>query len=928
MRNDIPAPLFDDLAESASVDVVQDPVSLALVERDGSCERKLPQAIARPKNPSEIAAIYEWSRARGIVPVFRGGGTGQAGSSLTTSLLVDLGFHFRDATFDQESQLITAGSAATIAQVEELLLPWERTLGLNPHLANRSLGGLFASQSPAETGPRNPLYSRVASMDFVTSSGFITTSHGGSPTPSIPASHGSNPTYRKPIDPFHQYPGCKPQPPGAMATPWSHLAGTNGLAGVSTRFVLTTINKPRVTETLLVSGDSLGAIQGLCHRLEGLRPSSIHIIDKRLIRLALGAVTEPWLDWADSSGNWAMFCRFECNDPGQSNWLRAKALDAANGLDVNFLKDPLANLAETSVIRCLRRGIMGTGSPNTWRCGWNDFSIPLEHLPATTEAINEMLHTHGVSAGWEHCVTSGRTHIWPVGSTLNHWSVEKASEIGKAIAELVLGANGGFALDHGLGCARRTWEDLLPKKLREYQETFKLRMPAKTRDSNVNGISAGASRSATAKHALSKSPFGGKACTGCGECRSLNPAKRFCPVNAIITGDDATPRSKAYMAEWFFGQENAQSEAVSRISGLCNQCRMCETECPSGLDIPGMMLEIRQSHAANSGVDRSTWLFGQVEIISLFARSLSYLFNPIMNTLPIRIILEKLFGIARQRKLPAFSRHTFIQLASKIRKHSRTGSGHPKIAYFVDVFANHHDTSIGMSFLKLVEDLGFDIVVPPRQKGSGMGPLVQGDRERALESCKRHVHVFAELAREGCAIVCTEPTAALFLRKELPRLLPTEDARLVASRAIEAMEWLSKILGQGHRFKARPIRTTRVSYHIPCHVKALSANPPGFRILAEHGLMKVEALDVSCSGMAGPWGMIATNYQDSLRIGKPMLDMWKSSSAQVGATECSSCRMQMEHVSDRNVRHPIQLLAWSLGLIDIPDLHSQGYAGS
>lgn len=57
--------------------------------------------------------------------------------------------------------------------------------------------------------------------------------------------------------------------------------------------------------------------------------------------------------------------------------------------------------------------------------------------------------------------------------------------------------------------------------------------------------------------------------------------------------------------------------------------------------------------------------------------------------------------------------------------------------------------------------------VPEGQVGCGMAPLAQGDVDYARAALRQNIRVFADLAREGYPIICSEPTAALFSNKML-----------------------------------------------------------------------------------------------------------------------------------------------------------------
>jgi Fe-S oxidoreductase len=76
----------------------------------------------------------------------------------------------------------------------------------------------------------------------------------------------------------------------------------------------------------------------------------------------------------------------------------------------------------------------------------------------------------------------------------------------------------------------------------------------------------------------------------------------------------------------------------------------------------------------------------------------------------------------------------------------------------------------------------------------------------------------------------------------------------------------------------------------------------------------VKRLDHGCSGMAGTFGLKKRNYRNSLRAGWNLISAIRNSTVQVGTTECSACKMQMEQGTTKPTLHPIKLLALSYGL--------------
>ena len=70
--------------------------------------------------------------------------------------------------------------------------------------------------------------------------------------------------------------------------------------------------------------------------------------------------------------------------------------------------------------------------------------------------------------------------------------------------------------------------------------------------------------------------------------------------------------------------------------------------------------------------------------------------------------------------------------------------------------------------------------------------------------------------------------------------------------------------------------------------------------------------------MAGTFGLSRKNHERSLKIGAPLLDAVVAENFSVAASECSACRLQMEHPGAKPVTHPLKLIAAAYGLIPAP----------
>jgi len=46
-----------------------------------------------------------------------------------------------------------------------------------------------------------------------------------------------------------------------------------------------------------------------------------------------------------------------------------------------------------------------------------------------------------------------------------------------------------------------------------------------------------------------------------------------------------------------------------------------------------------------------------------------------------------------------------------------------------------------------------------------------------------------------------------------------------------------------------------------------------------------------------------------VEIASPMINKLNTSEADYGVTDCPTCRMQMEHLSSKKIKHPVEVLS-------------------
>src|SRR5262249_11648323 len=411
----------------------------------------------------------------------------------------------------------------------------------------------------------------------------------------------------------------------------------------------------------------------------------------------------------------------------------------------------------------------------------------------------------------------------------------------------------------------------------------------------------------------------GHSCNGCGTCRTESPCQRMGPIVRATHDEAATPRAKANLMRHLLHPDTDPhllcSDEVRAVADLCVNCKMCAVECPAHVNIPKLMLEAKAANVAEHGMDRSDWVLARTESFARLGSTFSAFTNAALGSRTIRWMLEKIFGVSRKRRLPGSAHRSFPRPAARGGWTTPPRPGRPRVAYFVDVFANYNDPTIAEAVVAVLHHNGIEVYVPPGQWGCGMAPLAHGDVEMARETVQHNVRILADLAREGYPIVCSEPTAALMLRQDARDLLDDPDVALVADATVELTAYLWGLHRQGRLgTEFRPLNFA-VGHHVPCHLKALGRSPAGPALLELIPGLRVHTIDVSCSGMAGTFGLQAENYEVSRQAGRPMLDELGRPRVLFGSTECSTCRLQMEDGGGKRTLHPVQYLALAYGYL-------------
>ena len=358
-----------------------------------------------------------------------------------------------------------------------------------------------------------------------------------------------------------------------------------------------------------------------------------------------------------------------------------------------------------------------------------------------------------------------------------------------------------------------------------------------------------------------------------------------------------------------------KTEDVKQIVDLCFQCKLCYIKCPYtpgdhewSIDFPRLMARAKAQEVKKQGVSFGDRLLGNPDLLGKIGTAASPIANWANENPLNRQLLQSLAGIHKDKKLPAFASKTF---AAQFSAHKQPVQGEPsaKIAFFSTCYVNYNDPQIGLDTLEVMARNNVEVSFA-YERCCGMPLWHNGDMQSAIEQARKNVADLLRFVNDGRTIVATNPTCSQMIRVEYPRLLGTDDAKKVAAKTSDPMEFLARLAAEGKLNKNFKTGAGQVSYHMPCHLRAQNVGYKTRDVLALLPDTTIKVVE-ECSGHDGTWAMKTENFEQSLKWGRRAFDAMSEGDPKVTCSDCPLAAIQIEQGAGRRPMNPMQILAKS-----------------
>jgi len=568
-----------------------------------------------------------------------------------------------------------------------------------------------------------------------------------------------------------------------------------------------------------------------------------------------------------------------------------------------------------------------------------DCAVPLPHLADYTERLNAIFARHGTRGTMYAHASEGCLHVRPV---LN-LKLEKDVKAMRAIAEetfaMVREYKGSHSGEHGDGLVRSEFhQSMFGERIIADFRAVKHRFdpgnvlnPGKIVDAPKMDDRAlfrfpPDYRVDEFKTALDWSAYPGagggfqgavEMCNNNGACRKLEGGV-MCPSYRATRDEKDVTRGRANTLRLAIsgqlGPDALASDEMMDTLKLCVSCKACRHECPTGVDMAKMKIEVLAARVAKHGLSLRDRLVGYLPHYAGLAARFAPLANWRNRSPILRTLFETFAGISSRRALPVWRRDVFDPAAEAM------GPSHGReVVLFADTFNRSFERENLDAALRVLVAGGYRVHLP-RPAGGGR-PLCCGRTflsaglvDNARAELDRLVETYAPFAARGVPIVGLEPSCLLTLRDELLSLRSDDAAKSVSAQALLFEEFLVSEAEAGQlQLPLGPV-AAKALVHGHCHQKSFGAFKAVEQVLRLVPGLDVETIESSCCGMAGAFGYGADTYQASIDMAELSLlpAIRRADAATLIVADGTSCRHQIKDGAERGALHVACVLAMSL----------------
>ena len=954
---------LEEIGNKLSGSLVYDDLHKALYATDASVYRKIPLAVAYPKDEKDLQILIEFATSNHVTLIPRTAGTSLAGQCVGEGIIVDVSKHFTTIlAFDELNKTITVEPGVVRDELNLFLKPFGLFFGPNTSTSNRCMiGGMVGNNSSGSTSIKYGVTrDKVLQIDGVLSDGSFASfkelnSKEFKLKTQIKSLEGS--IYASIYSELSQE-LVQQEIKNQFPKPSIHRRNTGYAVDELLDFDLFGGKDDTINIAKLLSGSegTLVFSTAITLQLDALQPKESVIIASHFnsIKESLKATVlamnhelyacelmdKVILDCTKNNREQAKNRFFIQGDPeailmfevsgDTKEEAQKKADELISELNINNFgyhhpKVVGENIKRMFNLRKAGLGLLGNiiGDKKAVAC-IEDTAVDLNDLPNYIDEFTKIMDKYQQKAVYYAHAGAGELHLRPILNLKKSEDVSLFRKITTETAQLVKKYQGSFSGEHGDGIVRAEFIPLMIGEtnyqlLRRIKKSFdpnnvfnkgkitdafpmdkSLRYSIDRKEPEIKTIQDFSDNQGILKLA--------EKCNGSGDCRKpASAGGAMCPSYRATKDEKDTTRARANTLREFLTNSKRSNkfnhQELKEVFDLCLSCKACASECPSNVDVAALKSEFLYQYQEENGYSFRNSMFANNVKYNKIGSLFPSLTNLVLNT----YVTKSIMGISLKRSVPKLTPKTLKSWHKK-----QTHSSSKKIIYvFCDEFTNFYDTEIGKDTVIVLKRLGYNPTFIKHPE-SGRSFISKGFLKEAKDIANKNVSIFKDLITNKTPLIGIEPSAILTFRDEYIRLADdVNSAKIIAKNTFTIEEFLQNEFEKGNiRTNQFTTEKKSIKIHGHCHQKALSSTHATFSILNIPENYSPTIMNTGCCGMAGSFGYEKEHYKISMQVGEDTLfpKIRNTSKETEIIASGTSCRHQILDGTNRYAKHPITVL--------------------
>ena len=941
------------LEKDITGEVLSKPFDLGRYSTDASIYQIMPAGVVVPKEPEDVRKVFTFAAAQGVSVLPRGGGTSQCGQTVGQGIVIDHSKYLNEIyDLDVENRRCTVAPGIVLDTLNRALKPHDLWFPVDVSTSSRAtIGGMTANNSCGSRSIRYGLMrDNVVSIEALMADGgyrmmgalsdnHIAQNHLDSALLALGQREQSEIARRFPkvmrrvggynID------ALSPDQPQINL---SHLlVGSEGTLAYSNKIELQLSPLPNHKLLGVCHFPSFYAAMDAAQHIVKLDPVAVELIDRTMIALSMNIPAyQPIVkQFVRGEPEAILLVEFAENEPEENRCRLSGLSDTMHSLGFHWDHPPARRggvveaidpAFQSAIFEVRKAGLNIMMSMKEARKPISfveDCAVALEDLAEYTARLTDIFHKHQTTGTWYAHASVGCLHVRPVLNLRLDQDVKAMRAIAEEAFEMVLEYNGSHSGEHGDGLVRsefhtKMFGQRMVDNFAEVKQLFdpnallnpgKIVDPPQMDQRDLFRYSPGY-KVKPLQTALDWSAWSGQRrgegngfqgavemCNNNGTCRKLRGGG-MCPSYRATHDERDSPRGRANSLRLAIsGQLGVQTEGGALHSremletmSLCVGCKACKRECPTGVDMTRMKIEVAAAAYRANGLGFHQKLVANLPAYAPYLSKVPWLGN-LRDSIPgLKTLLEGITGFSRFRELPKWR--------SDYYRHTESGPPEgPEVMLFADTFNTYFEPENLIAASAVLAAAGYQVrsASPAYQRPLCCGRtwLTSGMVERARSEMQRLVDALYPMAKQGIPVVGLEPSCVLGLKDELPGLLNNEQARVVSQQVMLFEEFLTT---HPLNFALKPLPGNAL-LHGHCHQKALDKMGHVEQLLGTVPALNVTTIDSACCGMAGAFGYDKDHYGISMKMASvdllPAIENAPKDAMIIA--DGTSCRHQIDH---------------------------------